>query len=155
MAIIPNLHSVIRLDPEYVSNIPEDAKEAFDNARDFLDYYDWVESIDRTFLGAAFSGILYIFLFEITSYREEVDPWAWVIVGDVPPAYLTCDDATTPYEALDSYMGAMQDWVTAAKAGRSVANLIPVNVPATYENGILLENRLKFIDEKILPELNG
>lgn len=154
MLTIPNLNSVIRLDLEHVSVIPEDVKEAYDKAREFLEYYDWVESINDTFLGAAFSGILYIYLFEITSLREDVEPWIWVIVGDVPPAYLTCDDATTPYEALDSYIGAMQEWVIAAKAGKSVANLIPVNVPATYESGISLESRLIFIDTKILPELN-
>ncbi|MER8610749.1 hypothetical protein [Mesorhizobium sp. M0220] len=79
-------------------------------------------------------GIIYIFLFEIVPGRPEVDPWVWVIVGDVPPTYLTCEDAKTPYEALDGYIGAMEEWVEAARRGDPVADLIPVDVPASPAN---------------------
>lgn len=82
-----------------------------------------------------------------------MDSWVWVIVGDVPPAYITCEDAKNPYEALDAYMGAMEEWVRAAQTGESVADLIPVNVPATPANAAMLDRRPKLIDEQILPSL--
>ncbi|WP_208636415.1 hypothetical protein [Mesorhizobium helmanticense] len=46
----------------------------------------------------------------------------------------------------------MEEWVEAARQGKSVAELIPVNVPANAE---MLDRRLKFLDEKVLPELQG
>jgi hypothetical protein len=76
----------------------------------------------------------------------------WVIVGDVPPAYITVEDAPNPATALDAYIGAMQEWVDAARAGGSVADLIPVNVPPTVENAERLGRRLQFIDEEILSQ---
>jgi hypothetical protein len=155
MSNTPDLRYVEILGKKNFSGkLPNDLVDAIFEAREFLTYYKWVSSIDEEYLGVAFSGILYLFLFKITSNRADVDPWVWVVVGDLPPAYLTCDDAHTPYEALDSYIGAMQEWVAAAKVGKSVANLIPVNIPATLENALFLENRLKLIDERILPELN-
>ncbi|NIJ19851.1 hypothetical protein FHS95_001520 [Sphingomonas naasensis] len=104
-------------------------------------------------LGAHFDGIFSIFLFEIEPGRDDVDHWAWDIVGDILPAYITCKDARNPYEALDGYIGAMEEWVQAAREGASVADLIPVNVPATPANAALLDSRLKFLDAEILPLL--
>ena len=46
----------------------------------------------------------------------------------------------------------MLDWVDAAQKGKSVANLIPVNVPATKENAEMLRTRLDFLDKNILSE---
>jgi hypothetical protein len=155
MELTPDLSKVSILDEKHgLAGIPDDIDSALASARQFILFYDWCKSIEYQYLGAAFDGIIYIFLFKIKSDRADVDSWIWVIVGDIPSAYLTCDDAATPYEALDSYVGAMEQWVSAAKEGKSVANLIPVNVPASHENGIRLEVRLKFIDEKILPQLD-
>ena len=78
--------------------------------------------------------------------------WIWVIVG-MCLRHMPGDDVETPYEALDGYIGAMEDWVEAARQGKSVAKLIPVNVPATPANAEMLDSRLKFLDEKVLPLL--
>ncbi len=72
------------------------------------------------------------------------------VVGDLPPAYITTEDAPNPATALDGYIGAMDDWVKAAKAGQSVADLIPVNVSPTVENAKRLESRLRFLDKEVL-----
>ncbi|WP_292509327.1 hypothetical protein [Mesorhizobium sp.] len=47
----------------------------------------------------------------------------------------------------------MEEWVEAARQGKSVGDLIPVNVPANPANAEMLDRRLKFLDEKVLPEL--
>jgi hypothetical protein len=150
--IAPDIDSVTPIS-NLDRSLPSDLGKALREAREFVQFYNWVTSIKAEYLGAEFEGILYIFLFEIDPARTDVDQWIWVIVGDVPPAYITCEDAKNPYEALDGYVGAMEDWVSAAQSGRSVANLIPVNVPATPENATMLDRRLKFIDEEILPSL--
>ncbi|UCI06266.1 hypothetical protein [Mesorhizobium sp. B1-1-8] len=145
----PDFSSVTRLPPADVSTGDDDLYSARVEARQYLEFYNWVLSIKGEYLGYGAEGIIYIFLFEIEPGRPEVNRWIWVIVGDVPPAFLPADDATTPFEVLDSYIGALEEWVEAAREGKSVAELIPVNVDAT------LAGRLKFLDERILPELKG
>lgn len=124
----------------------------YNEAVRFLEFYDWCKRLDKAYVGMFYPGILGIFLFRIERNRADVDEWLWVVVGDLPAAYLTCEDAPTPAAALDAYIGAMSEWVEAAESGRSVAKLIPVNVPATKENAELLKTRLAFLDERILKQ---
>jgi len=44
----------------------------------------------------------------------------------------------------------MREWAEAAKTGKNVHDIIPVNVPATAKWGEELERRLAFIEEKVL-----
>ena len=152
--IQPNLSSVTRISD---LDLPEPSNavllKALQEASKYLSYYKWVSRIDEQFLGYAAEGIIYIFLFKILPNRVDVDSWIWVIVGDVPPAYITCEDAKTPAEALDGYIGAMEEWVETALRGKSVSRMIPVNVPATPENAELLRKRLEFLNKEILAPL--
>jgi hypothetical protein len=150
----PDLSKVSRLplaagDPD----AGDDIDAALLEAREYIQFYEWAKNIKSEYLGYGAEGIIYIFLFEIPPGRPDVPQWIWVIVGDVPPAYMPGDDVETPYEALDGYIGAMEDWVEAARQGKSVAKLIPVNVPANPANAEMLAGRLKFLDEKVLPLL--
>lgn len=124
----------------------------YQEAREFLEFYDWCAEIRESYVGMLYPGIVAIFLFKIVPARQDVDEWIWVIVGDLPPAYLTTDGCPNPATALDGYIGAMLEWVDAAQKGKSVSELIPVNVPATKENGDMLKRRLDFLNEKILIE---
>ncbi|MCV3209260.1 hypothetical protein OHD62_23705 [Mesorhizobium sp. YC-39] len=149
----PDLSSVTRLPPANISTGEDDLDSARIEARQYLEFYNWVSAIKGEYLGYGAEGIIYIFLFEIEPGRPDVSQWIWVIVGDVPPAYIAADDARTPFEAVDGYIGALEEWVEAARQGKSVAKLIPVNVDANPANAEILASRLKFLDEKILPEL--
>ncbi len=89
-------------------------------------------------------------MFWLAAEAETIDKWLWVIVGDLPPLYLTSEDHPNAACALDSYIGLMEDWVQAAEKGDSVAELVPVNVPATPENAVMLKSRLTMLDESVL-----
>ena len=89
-------------------------KSALVEAEHFLTAHQWASSIQARYLGAAIEGVIYVFLFGIEATQADVDEFVWVIVGDVPPAYITCEDAPNPYGAVDGYLGAMEDWVRAA-----------------------------------------
>lgn len=119
-------------------------------ARQFVEYFRWCAEVLEEYVGMIYPGIVAVFLFRIRPAREGVDDWVWVVVGDLPPAYITCEDAPNPATALDAYIGAMQEWVDAASSGASTDTLIPVNVEATKENADRLRVRLKFLDEHIL-----
>jgi hypothetical protein len=120
-------------------------------ARDYLQNFGWCKSIRDWYFGDGVGAIVAVFLFRIEPASPDVDEWLWVVVGDIPPAYLVIDDNTTPSLALQGYIEEMSQWVKLAKAGKSTAKAIPVNKPATRENALLLESRLKAIEEIILP----
>ena len=64
--------------------------------------------------------------------------------------------------ALEGYVGAMQDWVDHVKKSEPIDELIPVlrrislvEVPPSLEYAEMLEGRLEFIKERILPEMQN
>lgn len=124
--------------------------EFLQEAQAYISSFSWVAGVKRAYFGLGIAKIVGVFLFEITPSRDDVDEKIWVIVGDLPPAYITVEDAPNPATALDEYIGAMQSWVEAAKAGQPIDGLIPVNVPPSPENGARLESRLQFLDTEIL-----
>lgn len=127
-------------------------RELLDEATAYLKRFTWHRGIKAAYLGIGVGKILGVFLFEIVPAREGGDDKMWIIVGDLPPAYITTDDAPNPATALDGYIGAMEEWVAAAREGRGVEGIIPVNVPPTAENADRLESRLRFLDERILSD---
>jgi hypothetical protein len=118
---------------------------------EYLASFKWCVAIKQKFFGWGAGGICAVFLFEIENSASPDDSLLWVIVGDVPPAYLVAGDGpANPLAALATYVDLMQEWVDAAKGGRSVVGLVPVNVPATRENARLLASRLEYIREAFL-----
>lgn len=117
-------------------------KRLFEEAHGFLSAFDWCRSIEDSYFGFGYAGIVAVFLFRISPVRSDVDDWLWVVVGDLPPAYLVTEGNLTPDLALDGYIDEMTRWVRAAKEERSVEDLIPVNVLPTLESADALERRL-------------
>lgn len=151
MSAPPDLASVRPV--AHIMDVEESA--LLNSARGFLAGFNWAGEIEEEHIGAVFPGIVAILLFRIKPTRPDVDDWLWVVIGDVPPAYLVCDECKNPWEALDGYIGEMEAWVEAASAGRSVEKLIPVNVLPTPASADALRTRLKFLDERIMPLLPG
>jgi hypothetical protein len=119
-------------------------------AQDYIQSFSWCKSVHEAYFGDGYGGIAAVFFFRIEPSNAEVDEWLWVVVGDIPSAYLVIDDCKTPSEALEGYIDEMSKWVELAKQGRSSKKVIPVNVPATPENADALGGRLKFLREIIL-----
>jgi hypothetical protein len=78
-----------------------------------------------------------------------------VVVGDLPPAYLSSEYAKSPKDALDGYMGEMLAWVEAVEKGEPTDELIPNNGAPTLANAKTLRSRLEFLGREILPHLQG
>lgn len=125
-------------------------KEMAGEAREFLLSFKWCRSIRHSWFGWGVGGVCAVFFFEIDPSSKNVDQWLWVIVGDLPPAYLVVDASPTPLAALANYVDLMQEWADAVKDKRPVNDCIPVNAPATREYADLLQRRLDFIRKKFL-----
>jgi hypothetical protein len=133
---------------------PDDTKllkEMAVEARDFISSHEWCKNLDKLYLAFRIGGIVGVFIAQMTPSSEDVDQCLWVIVGDLPPAYIVVDDNPTVADALDAYCLEMEAWVDAVNDGRSVDELIPVNTPPTREWAEELGGRLKYIRSKILP----
>ncbi|MGA7241147.1 MAG: hypothetical protein WBY44_36030 [Bryobacteraceae bacterium] len=126
-------------------------KQMAAEARNFVSSQKWCDHIDGLHLAYGVGGVVGVFLVQITPRSDNVDNCLWVIVGDLPPAYIVTEDNPTAAEALDSYCSEMEAWVEAANEGASVDELIPVNVPPTPEHAEQLGGRIAYIRSKILP----
>lgn len=122
-----------------------------DEARLFLEQHAWCASIRRGFLALGIGGVISLWLYRIEPASADVDEWLWVVVGDLPPAYLSAECCPTATDALRGYVAEMQAWVDAVRAKQPLTGLIPVNADPTTENAVQLQLRLDFIRTEILP----
>jgi len=126
-------------------------KEMATEAHTFILKQEWCERVDRQYLAYGVGGVVAVFLFQISARSEDADTCLWVIVGDLPPAYIVVDDNPTAVDALDAYCSEMKAWVEAVQSGENVEDLIPVNVPPSLDYAEQLSGRLEFLRSKLLP----
>lgn len=77
-------------------------------AESYLKGFSWCKAILASYAGILEPGIVGVFLHHIEPTTPEADKWLWSVVGDLPPAYLVTDEAQTPAEALEGYVGEMR-----------------------------------------------
>jgi len=112
----------------------------------FLAGQPWCSRVLSTVPVFAIAGVIGAFRCSLIPRQPEADVMVWVIVGDVPPAYIVHEPGDSWQDALAGYVSEMERWVDAVRAGqRPGDDVIPVNVPATSENADLLASRLGFI----------
>jgi len=122
-------------------------------ASDFLRSHQWCDDIESQYLGYGVGGIVAVFLCLISAQSDDIDSCLWVIVGDIPPAYIVANENPSPSAALESYIEEMMAWVVAVEEGHTTEELIPVNAPATAGYAKELRGRLEFLRSKILPSM--
>lgn len=127
---------------------PEDTrllKRMVREAHDYLGSFKWCRAIVEGFYGLGIGGVVGVILFKITPASPDIDSCLWVVVGDLPPAYLVVDESPTPSEALKRYVAEMRRWISAVRRRASLKDCIPVNAEPTLENAKLLEKRLDLL----------
>ncbi len=123
-----------------------------DDARAYLQGMNWCPSLMRLYLAFGVGGVVAIFLAELDPKSEHQDRFLWIVVGDLPSAYLVADSAT-PGEALETYCALMADWIEAVEQGRSLDEVFPVAANPTAEVAAQLRRRVDFLKECIRPSL--
>lgn len=147
--------------PSSTLNSRKDLAEMAKEAAEFLQWHRWCKAVQQGYLVQGWVGILGIFYFEIVPTSAAVDDALWVIVGDIPPAYIDCLGSPNAVSALEDYLYSMQEWVDHVRAKHSVGNLIPVyrrhsfvRVDPSPDYAKLLETRLQFIRDNVLPDIH-
>ena len=128
--------------------------ELLNEARVYLSSFSWCKEIKSGLLARSFGYILCVFLFEIEPVEGSgADDKLWVIVGDIPPAFLDTIEYETPHDALDFYCFLLGEWVDHVRKGESVDDCYPVNVEPTLEHAEMLDIRIQLIRSEFLPEV--
>src|SRR4051812_48819734 len=78
-----------------------------ERASQYLRSFRWCADIEEAYFGLGVGGVVAVFLFRIRPAQTGVDPLLWVVVGDVPSAYLVTDRAPSPACALEGYVELM------------------------------------------------
>jgi hypothetical protein len=120
-------------------------REMSEHAKHYISSFSWCSEIRSSYFGGGVGGIFAVFLFYIRPSRPNVESWIWIVVGDIPPAYLPISDCKSPREVFKTYIRGMTRWVEMARLGRtgtSEDGVPPVNLPATPEWAERLSQRL-------------
>jgi hypothetical protein len=123
-----------------VGDDEEDAvllRKMFDDASRYISSFSWCEAVLDSYFGGGVGGIFAVFFFHIRSRGVDVDPWIWIVFGDIPPAYLPLSDCESPSEVFRTYIHGMSRWVEFARKGQPGAaipgDVPPVDLPPTPE----------------------
>jgi len=129
-------------------------QELGEEANRYISSFSWCKTIIGAYFGGGVGGIFAVFFFHIQPSGKGVDPWMWIMVGDVPPAYLPLEDCSSPAEAIETYLAGMERWVELARKGETGSpdqGVPPVNVPATPEWAEQLNGRLSALRLAVKP----
>lgn len=120
-------------------------------ARDYITSFRWCPQIEAMYLAHGVGGIIALFLAQFSQNIAGTDERLWIVVGDLPSAYMVVEPDDSPPDALERYCGLMEDWIAAVRDKRDLGGVYPVAAKPTAENADLLESRLGFLLAEIIP----
>jgi hypothetical protein len=118
--------------------------------RDYLSSLNWITEINDLNLAYGIGGIIGIFLAKVSTSYPDIPNYHWIIIGDLPPAYIDFEENSDWKAALDAYITEMSLWVEAVRADKPLDDIIPVTATPTLEHADMLESRLQFLQENLL-----
>lgn len=119
----------------------------------FLEGFPWCGRVITSYYDDSYAigGVVAVFLFNIEPVQHDVPEWLWIVVGDLPPAYIVTDLAPDARSALERYVWEMERWIAVVRRKESAGNdVIPVDVEPNDENAEALQTRIDFLKERIL-----
>jgi len=134
-------------DPDDTELLREMAAEA----RDYIEDHEWCPPVASVHLAFGIGGVVAAFLVQFEDVIEDTDDDAlWIVVGDLPSAYVIVEPGDDGDAALRRYCELMEDWTFNVLKGHSLDESFPVEVEATQEHAEMLNQRIAFIRSEIL-----
>ncbi len=120
-------------------------------ARTYLSSFAWCRAVKAQYFGDGYGGVVAVFFFHIEPARADVEEWLWVLVGDLPWAYIDIESTTLPSQVLERYVEGAIRWVEYAKSGNPDDPQAPLDLPRTMENAEKLETSVAFLKQHMIP----
>lgn len=145
-------------DPEFDPVEERVLLDAFeDEARGILESQAWVPGVESLLLAAGIGRVIALYLARFPRpaliqpevWRDEM----WMVVGDLPTVIFTTDASPTRADALRTYCEICAEWVEAARADGDVSGCYDMGVEPTEEHARMLESRIRFIRDVLIPEI--
>ena len=124
-----------------------------DEALSYIRSFTWCPPIKATYLAYGIGGIIAVFLVKFDEKIQGTDDCLWVIVGDLPSAYIVVEPQDSAREALERYCQLMDDWIKQVREKGDFKDAFPISVERTTVNADLLRSRVNFILDKIIPQV--
>jgi hypothetical protein len=124
-----SIHGDDKLDTELLIKMAEYSEK-------YLSSFSWCQAVLESYFAGGVGGIFAVFFFRIKPSRSNIDPWFWIMGGNVPPAYLPLRNCKSASQAFRMYVIGMHKWVEYARKGQTGADdrdVPPVNLPPTPE----------------------
>ncbi len=124
------------------------------DASAYIAEFRWAPPIADIHLCFGVGKVIELFLVSFTEPVDGSDDRLWVVVGDLPSAYLVVNDNDDPRQAMAQYCDLMADWCSAVEQGSDMSEVFPVSAPAALENAGLLRSRIAFIRHDLLGQIS-
>jgi hypothetical protein len=122
-------------------------------AKKYLAEHPWCSRILNGWLFTNIGKVFCIFLFEIENAQSVKDNYLWVIVGDIPPMYLDRFDVSGTREVVETYIYLVDEWIAAVENKESLEEVYPLDSDTSEASIQMLKERLKFLQDEILPNI--
>lgn len=133
-----------------------DGPEGFDSflrrVEAFMIENQFCQKIRKGWLAFGVPGILGIFYLELIPAQTFIKDELWVIVGDIPPAFIYTDECPNAFAALQKYLNELALWIDAVRKDESVEGLLPVDAPPIPKFADMLAQRVTFIGNEIMRD---
>jgi hypothetical protein len=122
-------------------------------AREYITSFGWCPPIDAMYLAHGVGGVVAVFFVEFPRKINGTDDKLWIVIGNLPSAYLVVEPDDSPGDALERYCGIMEDWIAAVRDGGDLSGVYPISAEPSRENADLLERRVAFLLAEIIPRM--
>ncbi|MCW3116488.1 MAG: hypothetical protein JWM28_570, partial [Chitinophagaceae bacterium] len=106
------------------------------------------------YLADGVGGIVAIFLVKFTHKIQDTDDRLWLVVGDIPSAYLVVESNDTPAKVLEEYCQLMEEWISAVEISGDLQGVYPVDAAPTIANAEQLKERVYLLRKEIVLNSN-
>ncbi len=131
-------------------------REMSTDAQRYMESQKWCKKVNNVLFGDGVGKIIASFLIEIEPTRKGIDKELWVIVGDIPNAYLVTEQTKNGLDAIKVYIDLMQDWINCVNIRGDTNKCFPINVSPTKKWAKELQSRIDFIkNEIVVPFTNN
>jgi hypothetical protein len=120
-------------------------------ATDYINGFSWCPPVSAMHLAYGIGGVIALFLVRFERKIAQTDDKLWIVVGDLPDAYLVVETEDNPRDAIERYCLLMDEWINEVLGSGNFADVFPVDAEQTPENAELLRQRLDVIRTEILP----
>ena len=122
-------------------------------ARNYISSFSWCPTISAMYLAYGVGGVVAIFLVEFVEKIAGTDDRLWVVVGDLPSAYIVVEPQDSSREALDRYCQVLDNWINEVLTFGDFQNVFPVKAPRTPASAELLRRRLDFVRTQLIYKM--